>query len=285
MNPLKIAVIGANGQLGKSLEDWSKKNKTSHYQLYFYSSSSVDITNKNNLDELFSISYDYIINCAAYTAVDLAETERELAKKINTEAVGNLAKHCALNQVTLIHISTDFVFDGTSNRPYKETDQPHPINIYGKTKYEGEQLVANQLNTFFILRTGWLYSKFGNNFFNTMRRLFKEKEQLKVVSDQIGTPTNTATLCRVIDQLIVKQSTVYGLYHVADEGMTSWYDFACEILKFSKDSCQLLPIPSVEFPTPAKRPAYSVLDKTKIKKELQIELPHWKENLQNMQFD
>lgn len=282
MSPQKIAVLGGYGQLGKTLQNWYQvTNPKQHW--YFYGSTEVDITNRGSVDALFKEKgpFDYVVNCAAYTAVDKAEEDHEKAQNCNTRAVGYLAKSCRQENSKLIHISTDFVFDGNLSRPLSETDTPNPLNVYGQTKYEGEQLVNKHLKTHFILRTGWLYSNYGHNFLLTMQRLAKTKTEINVVADQIGTPTHTAVLANVIVNLIETHSEAYGLYHVSNEGVASWYDFAYEIMQLSGSNCRVKPIPSKAYPTPAKRPAFSVLDKSKLKSQFTISLPHWKESLQN----
>lgn len=280
MKGFKVAVLGANGQLGQSIKDWYTSHKPDK-EWVFFSSSALDITDKKALAQGLDNSFNYVINCAAYTAVDRAEQEIDKAQNINTTAVENLAKACRQKNITLLHISTDFVFDGNRSRPYKETDQPQPLGVYGKTKYQGEKLIAEHLHQYFILRTGWLYSSRSKNFLTTIHRLSQEREALQVVCDQVGTPTHVQVLIKIIVLLIARNSKAYGCYHVANEGVASWYDFAYEILQLNNSSCTLYPIPTKEYPTPAQRPAYSVLDKTKIKAELNLHLPHWKENLKD----
>lgn len=282
MTRLKVAVLGANGQLGQSLKNWLRQVNNSQIDWFFFSSAEVNITIESDIDKLLSDknSFDYIVNCAAYTAVDQAEEETKKAKEVNATAVKYLAQSCKKSGTILIHISTDFVFDGIVSRPLNELDLPNPIGVYGQTKYEGEQHIAEETEAYFILRTGWLYSVYNKNFFKSMQRLFQEKEELRVVCDQVGTPTHTSILCEVINTMISTQSRAYGLYHVAHEGVASWYDFAYEILQHSNSTCTLTPLLTKDFPTPAKRPSYSVLDKTKVKTQFDLRLPHWKEGLQ-----
>lgn len=276
----KAAVLGANGQLGQNLKVFAEKN-TTQVSWKFYNSADLDITDTQSLESLFFKENlpDYLINCAAYTAVDQAEKEEEKARKINAHAVGELAGLCEKHAVTLILISTDFVFDGKLSRPLKEDDPANPINKYGQTKLEGEQEVLKNSEKHFILRTGWLYSNYGHNFLKSMLRLSQEREQLRIVYDQVGTPTHCSVLVRLIHTIIQSDSNAYGIYHIANEGVASWYDFAYEIIKNSDRNCQVLPILSKEYPTPASRPHYSVLDKSKVKKEFGLQLPHWKESL------
>lgn len=278
MKPVKIAVLGADGQLGTSL-----KNQTflPEESWIFFSIQDLDITNKYDLSKALNKEngFSYVINCAAYTTVDLAESESEKAHIINAEAVKSLAEICRENKITLIHISTDFVFDGKISRPLKESDKPNPLNEYGKSKLQGELYIAKTMQSYFILRTGWLYSKHKNNFLKTILRLAEEKESISIVSDQVGTPTHTSVLTGIITRIIRTDFKSYGLYHVANEGVASWYDFAYEILNLSNSTCQITPILTEDYPLPALRPSFSVLNKSRIKNELGISIPHWKESL------
>ncbi len=276
-----IAVLGANGQLGQSLQKYSKTKKQAKQEWHFFTSADINITRPSQIDRLFNDhpSFDYLINCAAYTAVDQAEKEHRKAKAVNADAVKYLAECCEKHGVILIHISTDFVFDGKISRPLTELDSPRPIGVYGQTKYNGEVFIKQSMAAYFILRTGWLYATSGANFLNTMLRLTKEKNELKVVCDQVGTPTHTEVLCRVITTIINTRSRAFGLYHVGNEGVASWYDFTYEIIQNARHHCKLTPILTKDYPTPAKRPAYSVLDKTKLKTTFNLKLPHWKESL------
>ena len=219
---------------------------------------------------------DTIINCAAYTAVDKAEDDADLAAKINIDGPRNLAKSGA----KVVHVSTDYVFDGTGHKPYQPEDEAHPISVYGKTKLAGEQEVLKYADVAVIIRTAWLYSPYGNNFVKTMRRLGAEKESLNVVADQIGTPTYAADLAKAIAQILPQMSAANkGVYHFTNEGVCSWYDFARKIMELSGLSCRVNPIPSSAYPTKATRPFYSVLDKSKIKQTFNIKIPHWEEGL------
>ncbi len=274
-----VLVTGANGQLGKSLEFISVNYPD--IQFNFFSSSDLDITDRQKIEQVFnSIKPDFCINAAAYTAVDKAETEQDKATLINVLGVKYLAEICLVFKTKLIHISTDFVFDGDKNIPYTEEDITNPQGIYGRTKREGEQAVQSILEEHFIIRTSWLYSQFGNNFMKTMLRLAEDRSSLSVVNDQIGTPTHAVDLAEVIVEVILSESKNYGIYHFSNEGSASWFEFAKKIFEINKVSIDLKSIPSSEFPTPAKRPKYSVLDKSKIKKEFKIHINNWDESLE-----
>jgi dTDP-4-dehydrorhamnose reductase len=224
-----------------------------------------------------------VVNCAAYTAVDKAEANPELAYRLNVEAVHHLAQACKAVEAYLIHISTDYVFDGNACRPYSETSDVNPQSVYGETKRQGEISALNYANSM-VIRTAWLYSNYGSNFVNTMLRLASERTELRVVYDQIGTPTNAADLAACILSIVDKVSRgqrnfVAGVFHYTNEGVCSWYDFALQIIQLGKLACRVQPIESADYPTPAARPAYSVLNKAKIKLVFGIEIPHWTESL------
>lgn len=220
---------------------------------------------------------DTIINCAAYTAVDKAEDDIVLAQKINVDGVKNLA----LSGTKVIHISTDYVFDGKACTPYSEADLPNPKSVYGKTKLDGENALLENAKTAIVIRTAWLYSEFGNNFVKTMRKLGAERESLNVVFDQVGTPTYAGDLAEAIVKIIPQvQDGMKEVYHFSNEGVCSWYDFALQIMTLSNLKCKVLPIESSQYPTKASRPSFSVLNKTKIKTQFNIEIPHWLESLQ-----
>jgi dTDP-4-dehydrorhamnose reductase len=221
----------------------------------------------------------YVINCAAYTAVDKAEDEVETARKVNRDGVENLARLCGEFGTVLIQISTDFVFAGTGNQPLTETDPAEPISVYGLTKLEGEQVIAPLTDKYFILRTSWLYSEYANNFVKTMLKLGRERDELRVIWDQAGTPCYAIDLAGCILTIIETQSTQYGIYHYSNEGVTSWYDFATAIFELSDTTVKTTPIRTAEYPTKATRPAYSVMDKTKAKTQLGVAIPHWRESL------
>ncbi len=276
---MKILVVGGNGQLGQCIQDVVKYKK--QYSFTFIDSNTLDITNKDAVTAYFKQStYNYCINCAAYTAVDKAETETDLAHQVNAIGAKNLAISCQENNTTLIHVSTDFVFDGTTTKPYIETDRTNPISVYGQTKLSGEIFIQEEITNYFILRTAWLYSEHANNFMKTMLKLAKDRDELNIIADQFGTPTYAKDLAKVILEIIETQATKYGLYHYSNEGEASWHDFAKEIFELSNTKIKLGAIPTTQYPTPAERPKYSVMDKTKIKNNLGIQIPNWKDSLQ-----
>ncbi len=276
---MRILVTGATGQLGSMLRSMVGSN-TPELEFVFKSSTELDITDFDVVNETLSHQhYEYCINCAAFTHVDKAETETELAKEVNITGARHLALGCAQQDTVLIHISTDFVFDGHLNVPYKEEDIARPLGFYGDTKYKGERAIINNLEEHFIIRTSWLYSEFGHNFMKTMLRLGSEKEELSVVYDQVGTPTYAGDLAKLILMLIKSRSKQYGVYHFSNEGVASWYDFAKSIFDLHGITITLRPILSEAFPTPAERPKYSVLDKSKIKRTFKLEIPYWRDSL------
>lgn len=277
-----ILVTGGSGQLGQSLQFIAPNYPD--IQFVFCDSTKLDITNFNNLKQLFKqFKPDFCINAAAYTAVDKAESESEKAHLINVVGVKNLAEICKEFNTILIHISTDFVFDGTKDSPYSEEDIPNPKSVYGQTKLDGEKAIQETWQKHFIIRTSWVYSQFGNNFMKTMLRLVAERDKLSVVNDQIGTPTNAVDLAEALLKIVTEHSKRnikhYGIYNFSNEGQCSWYYFAKKIFEFNNVKINLEPIPTTSFPTPAKRPAYSVLDKTKIKKVFGVEVKYWEEGL------
>ena len=273
-----ILVTGGNGQLGKCIKDGFQLKE--NLKVIYTNSSTLDITNKVQIDAIFeSNSIDYCINCAAYTAVDKAENDSKLAYKINAEGAKNLAKKCKENGAILIHISTDFVFDGERVCSYEERDTTNPINVYGASKLKGEELIKQNLEDYFILRTSWLYSEYGANFLKTMLRLGIEREELSVVSDQIGSPTYAKDLASVILKLIESETKKYGVYHYSNRGKTSWCGFAQAIFEEADIHIKLDPIKTEAYPTPAKRPKFSVLCTAKISEELGGEIPYWKDSL------
>lgn len=267
----KILITGANGQLGTELAKLLPEAVLTDV-------ADLDITDFQAVQSFVQErQIKTIINAAAYTAVDKAEDEPLVAQKINVQGPENLAK----TGCKIIHISTDYVFDGTNHQPYRPEDKTNPVSVYGKTKAEGENAVLKNAPIAAIIRTAWLYSPYGNNFVKTMRRLGAERDTLNVVADQIGTPTYAADLAKAIKQILPQlNEQTKGIYHFTNEGVCSWYDFAVEIMRLSKLSCKVLPITSAEYPTKAKRPFYSVLDKNKIKKTFHLEIPHWKESLE-----
>lgn len=280
---MKILVTGAYGQLGNELNCLTSEYP--EWQFIFTDIDSLDITNEESVNIFFvKNELDFVINCAAYTAVDKAENDAGTAEKVNAEASRILGK-CSKNKgAKLIHVSTDYVFDGSSSKPYVETDNVNPQSIYGKTKLLGEQLCINENPETVIIRTSWLYSTFGNNFVKTMLRLAGERGKLNIVFDQVGTPTYAADLAKAILTIIElcenePKRFIPGVYHYSNEGVASWFDFAKAIFEISEIKCTVSPIRSVEFPTPAKRPEYSVIDKSKIKNTFALNIPYWKDSL------
>lgn len=275
---MNILITGCNGQLGNELQ-LLEKNYSEHT---FFNTDvhELDITNAEAIDKFVSSNnIDIIINCAAYTAVDKAESNKELCQLLNAEAPAYLAKAISKRNGWMIQVSTDYVFDGTKNTPYVETDSPCPNSMYGSTKLDGEKAVEQACKNTMIIRTAWLYSSFGNNFVKTMMRLGKEKEELNVIFDQIGTPTYARDLAIAI-MTAIEKGIVPGIYHFSNEGVISWYDFTKAIHRLSGiTSCHVRPIHTEEYPTAATRPHYSVLDKTKIKKTYGIEIPYWEDSL------
>ncbi|MGY3089812.1 dTDP-4-dehydrorhamnose reductase [Hymenobacter sp. UYAg731] len=271
-------VFGALGQLGQCLAHVAQERHTPG--LVFLSEVEGNILDPAALAALFAAHRPaYVINCAAYTAVDKAEDEADLARRINRDGVENLARLCAEHGTALIQVSTDFVFAGAGNEPLLETDVTAPLGIYGLTKLEGEQVISGLTEKYFTLRTSWLYSEFAGNFVKTMRKLGRERAELRVIWDQVGTPTYAIDLAGVILGIIESGSTAYGLYHYSNEGLTSWYDFATAIFELSEIPVKTTPIRTSEYPTKAIRPPFSVMDKTKIKTQLGVAIPHWRESL------
>jgi dTDP-4-dehydrorhamnose reductase len=274
----KIVVFGASGQLGNCLKKVAEEKGIS--EIYFPPESEANILDKDALKSIFEqYKPAFAINCAAYTAVDKAEDEIDLARKINKTGAENLAEACKGYNTKFIHISTDFVFKGDKAHPLVEDDIAEPISVYGLTKLEGEQDIARLMNEYFIIRTSWLYSEFGNNFVKTMLKLGAERDLLKIIADQVGTPTYGIDLAGCVLDIITSGSTAYGIYHYSNEGVTSWYDFAKGIFDLSSTEVKVLPIRTDEYPTKATRPAYSVMDKTKIKTTFGIEIPYWRDSL------
>jgi dTDP-4-dehydrorhamnose reductase len=281
---MKILVTGANGQLGREIQKISINNNNS-VKYIFTDYDELDITNKNSVKIFFrEHKPDFLINCAAYTAVDKAETDYEKALLINSDAVANLADACKICDTTFLHISTDYVFDGKKPTEYFETDVTNPISAYGKTKLLGEQNALAYSKTI-VIRTAWLYSSFGNNFVKTMLRLGSEREKISVVADQIGSPTYAEDLAKAILKIIEMitenpEKTKFGIYHFSNEGSCSWCDFAKEIMKLGNKNCEVKSISTAEYPTPAQRPQHSLLSKNKIKTDYGVDVPHWKTSLE-----
>ena len=275
---MNVLVTGANGQLGSEIQN--NTHRISNY--YFSDADSLDITDARAIRAFVQQhAINLIVNCAAYTNVDKAEDDCATAQAINHTAVAHLASVCKEFQLPLIHISTDYVFGGTKNTPYRETDATQPLGVYGRTKLAGEQAIQNRGIEHLIIRTSWLYSlRFGNNFVKTIQRLSGERPQLKVVADQVGTPTNAADLADFIVQAI-ENAWYRGkreVYHFSNEGVCSWYDFAVAIVAASGNVCEVLPCTSAEFPSKVTRPSYSVLDKTKLKTDFGYRIPYWRDS-------
>lgn len=275
----KILVTGANGQLGNELKVASKNYNQFDY--FFTDLDELNICNKNEIDNFVkSNKIDLIINCAAYTNVDKAEDDVDLCYHINHEAVKNIAEVAYENQLMVIHVSTDYVFDGKSSFPYTEEMPVAPITVYGKSKLAGENVLLESAGNSIIIRTSWLYSSFGNNFVKTMLKLGKERDLLKVIFDQVGTPTYAADLAEAILQIIDSNNFISGIYNYSNEGVCSWYDFTKKILKTAGIDCKVMPIETKDYPSRALRPHYSVLNKLKLKSIYKIEIPYWEDSLE-----
>jgi dTDP-4-dehydrorhamnose reductase len=305
LKDINVLVTGSQGQLGSEIKEISSNHNT--YRYHFTDRDSLDITNEQNIREFIEMhNIHTIINCAAYTAVDKAESDEIQANLVNHLAVKYLAQVAKEKNIKLVHISTDYVFDGKNYRPYLESDATFPNSVYGETKLNGE-LALQRVNpkNAIIIRTSWVYSSYGNNFVKTMLRLGRERDELGVIFDQVGTPTYARDLAKAILDILpkldchaslavtqdcsveetslslrgTKQSTKVQIYHYSNEGVLSWYDFAKEIMKMAKLDCKINPIETKEYPTPASRPHYSLLNKSKIKKDFDILIPYWKESL------
>lgn len=278
MVPPKIIVTGGNGQLGNELRQLA--DSYPQYEFIFFSREEFSIDNEDQAKKLFGkLQPAFLINAAAYTAVDKAESEKEKAFEINGTAVGVLARLCREFQVHFIHISTDYVFNGRQSQPLKETDPVDPLNTYGASKLKGEELAFLFNSDTVVIRTSWVYSRFGKNFVKTMVRLMQEKNSINVVNDQWGSPTHAADLAEAILQIIGSEQWVPGVYNFSNEGVITWFDFALEIKRLIHSGCEVKPITTEQFPTSARRPKYSVLDKTSIQSTYKIRLKNWKESL------
>lgn len=274
----KTIVFGASGQLGQCFKKLAADENLDFF--IFPAEGEADILDTDALEKLFAAHQPaYAINCAAYTAVDKAEDDRETALKVNKTGVENLARLCSKHDVTLIHVSTDFVFKGDVSSPLTETDAAKPISVYGQTKLDGEKVIPVLLDNYFIIRTGWLYSEFANNFVKTMLKLGADRDELKVIADQVGTPTYAIDLAGCIIHVIKSESTAYGIYHYSNEGVASWYDFSKAIFELAGNSIKVIPIPTSEYKTRAIRPAYSVMNKTKVKQTFGLQIPYWRDSL------
>ncbi len=273
-----ILVTGANGQLGQEIR--AIAGSFPNFQFAFLTREDLQIHELDSLTAAFDkYAPDYLINCAAYTAVDKAESEQALAYQINAEAVGNMATLCAARSCKFIHVSTDYVFDGKGNKPYQPSDATNPQSVYGSTKLEGERLAQTNNPDSIIIRTSWVYSEFGKNFVKTMLRLMAEKPEINVVADQFGCPTYAADLAAAIMQIIYSGNWVGGLYHYCNDGAISWHQFATAIGEEAGFATQVNPIPSSAYPTPAQRPAYSVLNNQLLAQTFQVETKPWRESL------
>jgi dTDP-4-dehydrorhamnose reductase len=274
----KVLVTGAHGQLGTELNFLSSLLET--HAFTFLSHQDLDITDEKAVGAVLAENeYKILINAAAYTAVDKAESDRDAAYQVNATAAGILAMACAEHNCKFIHISTDFVFDGTIARPLLETDPVNPLGVYGATKLEGEKLIAQNNPDALVIRTSWVYSSFGNNFVKTILRLCKERESLNIISDQIGTPTYARDLANAILKILQLREWHSGIYHYSNEGVASWYDFAIAVRDLAGLHITVNPIESIQYPTPAVRPKYSVLSKKKFKETFGIEIPYWRDSL------
>jgi len=281
----KVLVTGSYGQLGSELRQIAPQMKDVDF--VFTDADTLDICDKEAIEQfVVGKSFDFIVNCAAYTAVDKAEEDEEKCFAINSEAVRNIGEVAASNGIKVIHISTDYVFDGTAHTPYTENEKINPKTVYGKSKALGEADLKRVCLDAVIIRTSWLYSVYGNNFVKTMLKLGQERDELKVVFDQIGTPTNAADLAAAILQIIEKtieneNAFKTGVYHFSNEGVCSWYDFTIAIHRLAGITCNVVPIESKEYPAKTPRPFYSVLNKSKIKKTFGLTIPHWESSLKN----
>lgn len=281
----KFLITGAAGQLGKCLQDISSKYPKHHF--LFTDTQELDITDTESVTAFFAKEKpDYCINCAAYTAVDKAEEEEKKAFEINEMGVALLAKACHVHDTLLFHISTDFVFEGTAHQPIPETDVAKPLSTYGKSKLGGELAVHDHCLNHIILRTSWLYSPFGKNFVKTMQALGSERAALRVVADQVGTPTYAGDLAEHVMEISMQLEDgkisiekARGLYHYSNEGVASWYDLAVAVIELGKLPAKVYPILTKDYPTPARRPHYSLMDKSKFRDTFGLELPHWRESL------
>lgn len=275
---LRILITGASGQLGMELQQVLRERDD--LDVFWLDRKQLPLDQTMIIQDILGMyEPDLIIHAAAYTAVDKAEGEAELADAVNHLASEEIAQYCRLHGVRLLAISTDYVFGGSSDQPLSEEADPAPINIYGQTKWKGEQAIQKWAPDSIIIRTSWVYSRYGNNFVKTMIRLMNEREEISVVNDQIGSPTHAADLAQAIVHIIDSSKWESGIYHYSNEGQISWYDFALAIRELTGSTCQIHPIPTSQFPTPAQRPKYSLLDKSKIKSIFGVRVPYWRDSL------
>ena len=275
-----ILITGANGQVGHEFQYLSK---ASDFNFIFVDIAELDITDNAAVLNFFrNKNIDFCVNCAAYTAVDKAESEPEIAEKVNVTGAKNLAEGCALKDIPLIHLSTDYVYHNQQNTPFKEHDETNPQGVYAKTKLDGDEIALKTNPKTIILRTSWVYSSYGKNFVKTMLRLGPERDELTVIFDQIGTPTYARDIAKSILEILPSlEQKSPGIYHLSNEGVTSWYDFAVAIFDLKGIECRVKPIETKDYPTPAKRPHFSLLNKAKIKADFGLEIPHWRESLRD----
>ncbi|MEQ8881763.1 MAG: dTDP-4-dehydrorhamnose reductase [Cyclobacteriaceae bacterium] len=277
-NTKTILVTGSKGQLGNELQELAGSMKDAEF--HFVDIEELDITDSQQVRIFFDeVKPTHCINCAAYTAVDKAESDRELCDLINVAGVENLASASKVHDAILYHISTDFVFNGHASQPLTEDQETDPVCYYGESKLNGEKKVAQVTEKHYIIRTSWLYSSFGNNFVKTMLRLGETKPELGVIFDQVGTPTYAKDLAESILKMIEAPEDHFGTYHYSNEGVASWYDFTKAIFEYENITIPVKPIPTTAYPTPAKRPHFSVMDKQKIKNNFNLTIPHWRESL------
>jgi dTDP-4-dehydrorhamnose reductase len=277
---MNVLVTGSNGQLGSELR--LRAGGYPDFNFFFTDLAELDITDENAVGSFVRLNgIACVINCAAYTAVDRAEQEEEIAFRINAAAAAILARVCTANQALLVHISTDYVFDGTNHLPYREDDVTRPVSVYARSKHQGEAEVINHASRALVIRTSWLYSSFGQNFVKTILRLGRERDRIGIIFDQVGTPTYAGDLADAILTMIRTRPQHQGveIYHYSNEGVASWYDFARAILDFAGSGCTVTPIETQEYPLPAVRPAYSVFNKAKIKRDFGLEIPYWRDSL------
>jgi dTDP-4-dehydrorhamnose reductase len=275
---MKVIVTGSNGQLGSELRELAASE--TNLEFLFFDRSTLDLSDLSAIEDIFK-KYEpaYLVNCAAYTAVDNAEQDHEGAFAINATAVGTMATVCRRHQCRMIHISTDYVFNGKSDHPFFPDDTKGPLNVYGLSKLKGEELALQENPDVIIIRTSWVYSSYGKNFVKTMMRLMKEKESINVVNDQVGSPTYAADLAASIMVILKSGKWHPGIYHYSNEGLISWYDFAIAIKQFTNASCLVNPVDTSAYPTPARRPFYSALNTEKIKQNYPVRTREWKESL------